>query len=798
MHNTIGLLPAQWHLSNTGQFGGTPGIDINVLPVWHDYRGQGIKIAVFDSGVDGDHPDLMGSYLASFSFNYTSDTADGSYRTQATADAHGTFVAGLISANGQGLGLLGVAFESTFTSYANFIGPLAHTAFAKAADDGFDVMNNSWGPTLPFIGTYQQEVEKLGGIEYAAQQGRGGLGLNIVFAAGNEYQLPVFLQELGFEWTGEFSYADVNADAAGNSRFTIAVAAVDHHGTYADDSSEFGFTTPGAPILVSAPGSNVVSTDILGELGYNDEGDIAVSSGTSFAAPIVSGVIALMLQANPRLGYRDVQEILAYSARVTDLADESWHINGAINLNGGGLMTNDNYGFGLVNATAAVRLAESWHKQSTYANEVSQEAATVLGGATIIDDGRVTFTFDMNSGISIEHIELNFSITHEEYGDLVVTLISPSGTESTLLYRTGDGRATELTRAFLDSNDVAVEDAPLNNLKHTLTSTEFWGEDSGGTWTVHIDDEKAGDTGVVHSLALRTFGAASQEDKTYIYNDDYRLMVGIDATRSTLSNAVGEHTLNFAAVSTAVTMDLAAGRGRLDGTSLTIGNDTVISTVITGDGNDTITLSTRGGSVHAGRGDDTVYTLGSGEVDGGAGFNRVVLNGERADYALALGEVVTLSAASTGTIVATQSVQYFDFSGAPNDVLIVAADQQEAQTARFYDLLLGRTAEFEGLAFWNGAVKGGMDIVTVANAFAGSSEFVSLNSSLNSDAFVGLVYQQMLKRSAEVEGLSFWVEQLESGMGRNDLAVRFALSEEANSMSFDHIVLNPAANMLIA
>ena len=106
------LNPKLWHLNNTGQLGGTPGIDINVLPVWQDYRGTGIKVAVFDTGVDTTHGDLIGNYLPDLDFDFLNNTPDGSYLTQPVYDPHGTFVSGLIAANGQGPGVVGVAYDA--------------------------------------------------------------------------------------------------------------------------------------------------------------------------------------------------------------------------------------------------------------------------------------------------------------------------------------------------------------------------------------------------------------------------------------------------------------------------------------------------------------------------------------------------------------------------------------------------------------------------------------------------------------------------------------------------------------
>ena len=119
---------------------------------------------------------------------------------------------------------------------------------------------------------------------------------------------------------------------------------------------------PGAAILVAAPGVDIATTDRVGNAGFvpNEIGNTLGSNdyvqidGTSFSAPNVTGVVALMYQANPELGARDVQEILALSARTIDLSSATWQTNGATDWNGGGMTWSSAYGSGLVDAHAAV------------------------------------------------------------------------------------------------------------------------------------------------------------------------------------------------------------------------------------------------------------------------------------------------------------------------------------------------------------------------------------------------------------------------------------------------------------
>ena len=95
------------------------------------------------------------------------------------------------------------------------------------------------------------------------------------------------------------------------------------------------FSSAGSSVLLSAPGEEILTTDLTGQGGFSVDDYFDGFSGTSAAAPIVSGVVALMLEANPELGYRDVQEILAYSS--ANPTGNNWSSNAATDANGGGL-----------------------------------------------------------------------------------------------------------------------------------------------------------------------------------------------------------------------------------------------------------------------------------------------------------------------------------------------------------------------------------------------------------------------------------------------------------------------------
>ena len=288
---------SQWHLLNTGASGGTPGIDINITDVWNDYTGSGVTIGIIDDGVQHSHPDLSANYDTTLDH----DARDGDDNAApGTSDNHGTAVAGVIAAvEGNGIGGTGVAFDATIAGFRmGFDFSTADDAELLTLQANVDISNNSWGwGGNTFLDNFSTPAFRPAGdaILNAVTEGRDGLGTVVVFAAGNDRAYG----------------QDANYHNFQNSPHTIAVAALDHNGQKA------WFSTPGAPILVSAPGVDITTTDRTGYYGYTFDDYVSVG-GTSFSSPITSGVVALMLEANPELGYRDVQEILAYSARQTD------------------------------------------------------------------------------------------------------------------------------------------------------------------------------------------------------------------------------------------------------------------------------------------------------------------------------------------------------------------------------------------------------------------------------------------------------------------------------------------------
>lgn len=583
------LFAQQWHLLNTRQSGGSPQYDLNVTSVWDDYTGQGVDVGVIDNGIDYVHPDLDGNYDDTRGFGMTAVVSGAA--SGPSLYAHGTSVAGLIAAEaGNGLGGVGVAPDATIvgfralgsgTTFADLV-----SAMRQQVD--VDVSNNSWSYTTLFADNLENPgFRDLGqAMSDVVAQGRGGLGTALVFSAGN------------MAASGD----NTNYHGINSSRLGIEVAAVEADGTIS------AYSTPGASILVSAFGSgnpgSVVTTDVRGA-GGSDPGDYTGTfSGTSASAPMVSGIIALMLEANPSLGYRDVQEILGASARQTDASQPGWQVNGADGWNGGGMHVSHQYGFGLVDAHAAVRLAETWTDQHTAAN-LQGLSATSAPNAAIPDQGSTTdaITIGAPQDLRLDHVEVDLDIAHSWIGDLTVTLISPTGTSSVLI--ANPGMAPGQTAGIKGDGGIHF----------TTTSTQHWGETANGTWSLKVTDAFGFDTGVLESWTLKLYGDVDTGDDRLVFTDEYAAMAAADPSRAAISDAAGIDTFNAAAVTSAMVIDLRPGaQSQVAGAPLAIDAGTVIENAYGGDGNDVVIGNAAANQICGGRGNDLLYGEGGQDV----------------------------------------------------------------------------------------------------------------------------------------------------------------------------------------
>ncbi|APH57449.1 Peptidase S8 family protein [Granulibacter bethesdensis] len=585
------LFQYQWGLKNTGQANGGIGVDIDVVPIWPYYTGKGIRVGIIDDGVQLDHPDLKANIAVGATWDAALDSPGGG--PDEAAEKHGTAVAGIIGAiANNGIGGSGVAPDVTLGVYHVGLGiPQSYipepnqmqTAFKYAFQNQMDVVNNSWGSDKPFTSVTV-------GLNDLVLQGRNKLGTIFVKSNGNDRP----------------SGNDSMLEGTSSSQYVIAVGAIDNNGVVSR------YSTPGANLLISAPGGSStnqlptipgngnVTTDRTSTDGYNTHtgtaGDYTYSfSGTSAAAPFVSGVAALVLQANPNLNYRDVQQILAKSARLNDSSAYRWFSTGSADWNGGGSMFNRDYGFGLVDARAAVRLAESYRDRSVTSTEEIErqeyDPSPVITIPTNSDGSNpATFTFTINKNMTLEHVSLNLDLTVANSRYLNIVLTSPSHTNVTLL-----------------SNTKILSDVAWPKSGYTLTTPALWGEQAQGTWTVKIWDTNPAATSreTIDLASLLTIGSV-QTNRDLVFTNDFGTLAAQNTARQTISSSGTDQVFNASPVSGAVGFNAANNTFSINGTAGTIKQGSSFTTVFSGDGNDTLVGGSSATTFSPGYGDNTV------------------------------------------------------------------------------------------------------------------------------------------------------------------------------------------------
>ena len=451
----------QWHFNNTGQNGSIVGHDVNITSVWDNYLGSGITIGIVDDGLELTHPDLLTNVNTAIDRNWNSGAEDNSSPVSAL-DTHGTACAGVASALGNNLiGVTGAAPQASLVGLrliADSFTPVDTAEALAWRNDAIDIKSNSWGefdsglfhPLDPLVAD---------ALEEGTRNGRNGLGVIYVWAGGNGRE------------DGDYS----NYEGYNNAPETISVGAINYK------RSQSYYSESGANILVCAPSDSrigepsITTTTTVGDGSYTNE-----FGGTSSATPLVSGIVALMLEANPQLGWRDVQEILIRSAeRINISTDPGWSTNGA------GFSFHHGYGAGMVDASAAVALSEGWPNLDTQQTVTVTSENLELAIPDNNTDG-VTRSLTVNrSDLRVEHSILTVDIDHQFCGDLVITLTSPSGTVS---------RFSE------------VHDDDTDDIKFSFLSVHHWGESADGEWIVKVSDESSGDAGKINSLSIELKG----------------------------------------------------------------------------------------------------------------------------------------------------------------------------------------------------------------------------------------------------------------------------------------------------
>ena len=542
------LFNHQWSLHNTGQAsfadgGGVAGEDLRMTQTLAGGpTGNGVQVAVVDSGLEICHPDLAANVEPGASYNFNAPIwhgaqADDPFLPTVLGD-HGTSVAGLIAAAANnGIGGRGVAPGARLRGF-NWLGAYdpetavfaAHGMSAEnPKSDDVHIFNMSYGIDASAENLDADLIEMFRSGVTDLRDGRGAL---YVKAAGNEFALCAEVDDFGrpaapsrLDLSLEIGCVAANLDGEHNLPYVIVV------GGFSADGRRSVYSSAGSTLWVVAPAGEdgverpaMITTDQMGcvrsliaeeGLGLgcgtdaNPLGDYTSTfSGTSAAAPNAVGAIALLLEANPELTWRDVKHILAKTARQLDadiprvrvafggtpaVLQHGWITNGA------GYPFHNWYGFGAIDVDAAVALAAT-HAPDSLGAFTESDPFRLATGVTLPDHDGGGLTQTQNvTGLSrtanIEAVQLRIEVTHDSPRELGFELISPAGTRSVI-------------NPVFNHALIGVD----NPLDWTILSNAFYGEPPTGEWTLNVIDAAEGNLGTLDAWSLIFYLGEHPED----------------------------------------------------------------------------------------------------------------------------------------------------------------------------------------------------------------------------------------------------------------------------------------------
>ncbi|XP_076215257.1 proprotein convertase subtilisin/kexin type 4 isoform X1 [Aptenodytes patagonicus] len=458
----------QWYMNN----GINP--DLNILAAWSKgYTGLGVVLTVLDDGIEKDHPDLSANYdpLASYDFNSNDPDPQPRYAAR-DENRHGTRCAGEVAAaaNNRICGA-GVAYNARVGGVRMLDGPITDVVEAQSLSlrpQHIHIYSASWGPeddgkTVDGPGVLAAEAFYRG-----VTKGRGGLGSIFIWASGN----------------GGINYDNCNCDGYANSIYTLSVGSVLAGGRrpwYGEGCSAILTTTYSSRTTSEV---QIVTTDLHHRCTDKH-------TGTSASAPLAAGMIALALEANPALTWRDLQHLVIRTSKPAHLQAEDWAVNGV------GRKVSHHYGYGLLDAGLLVEMAKAWTgtRPQRRCSVKALHAPRNIGSELTISTDVSSCSGRTKRIRSLEHVRVRLSLSYSRRGDLVIALTSPMGTTSTLL-----------TVRPYDTSQQGYED-------WTFMSTHFWDENPNGTWTLRLENKgDAYNTGLLTSFTLHLHG--TDEDMT--------------------------------------------------------------------------------------------------------------------------------------------------------------------------------------------------------------------------------------------------------------------------------------------
>ncbi|XP_018419945.1 PREDICTED: proprotein convertase subtilisin/kexin type 4 [Nanorana parkeri] len=439
------LFHKQWYMNND------ISPDLNVITAWrHGFSGQGVVVT--DS-------------KASFDFNNNDPDPQPRY-TSSNENSHGTRCAGVVAAvaNNDICGA-GVAYNARIGGIRMLDGSITDVIEARSLSlnpQHIHIYSASWGPEDDGMTVEGPGILAMEAFYRGIVHGRGGLGSIFVWASGN----------------GGLHYDDCNCDGYSNSIYTLSVVSTTENGEvpwYSEGCSSILTTTFSSG---KKKDRKIITTDLRKRCTEHH-------TGTSASAPLAAGIIALALEANPALTWRDVQHIVVRASSPTHLVSDDWKVNGV------GRKVSRHYGYGLLDAGQLVDLAQKWEMtrpQRRCEVNIVNSPQKLSSGLTV-NRYVIACAGSPSYILSLEHVQAQISLGYTRRGDLEIFLTSPMGTRSVLVSR----RPYDMSSA--------------GYRKWTFMSTHSWDENPRGLWTLELVN-KGNDwnNGFLNSFTLILYG----------------------------------------------------------------------------------------------------------------------------------------------------------------------------------------------------------------------------------------------------------------------------------------------------
>lgn len=469
--------PRMWYLKRG------KGQDMNIIPVWKKgFTGKGVVVTILDDGIEKDHPDIKNNYDPEASWDVNDNDFDPQPRYESTDEnRHGTRCAGEVAAEANNnICSIGVAYEASIGGVRMLDGDVTDSVEAQSLSlkpQHISIYSASWGPDDEELTVDGPGYLARGAFKNGITYGRNGKGSIYVWASGN----------------GGRSEDSCNCDGYTNSIYTLSISSATEHGK--------------VPWYSEACSSTLATTYSSGEQGEKmivttdlRQGCTENHTGTSASAPLAAGICALVLQSNPSLTWRDMQYLVVRTSKPSNLEANDWVMNGV------GRKVSHHFGYGLLDVSAMVDLAQNW--TSVPPQRECQIVYNNIGRGRPIN-GRLELVIPsdgcrgtVNRITTLEHVQSIINLTTSNRGEVQIFLTSPQNTRSTLLAKRVPDKSTDGFRDW------------------AFMTTHCWGEQSQGLWRLEIYNGAS--SSILENWTLVMYGTGlsqpGRRDRNSFYN----------------------------------------------------------------------------------------------------------------------------------------------------------------------------------------------------------------------------------------------------------------------------------------